>query len=490
MLYMNNVNFNPEDLFLKTKSKEYSYEDLTHFTTHFQKILQTCDIQVNQPIGLYGPSTDEMIFIVASCWLLDIPFVVFNHHLPTPKIEQQIGRIQPGLVIINDSAEIKDRLTLSFDSFKLIKILNGSQKLDDSSVKEILNTDSSNENNIFGYFFTSGTSSAPKIVPLKRHQILSAAKSSAGNILPSANECWLLCMPLFHVGGISIILRSLLYGSAIFFMPNFVEEDVRHLLSGDSDVVAASLVPTMHKRLLENREFSVHENFQAILLGGGPVSNQLIEASIERNIPIITSYGMTETCAQIAANPLSKIPDDKKRMQSAGSVFEPNRIEIRNENNKPVPAGESGNVWIKGPQVFDGYLDKTSNNIDEHGWFNTGDFGRLDANDRLYIESRRTDLIITGGENVSPEEVEQVLMQYENIREAVVFGIPDEEWGEQVTAAIIPDSSEGISSESLKKHLKKHLAPYKCPKQFLFVDEIPRTHNGKIQRTKLKELIR
>src|SRR5699024_12075374 len=131
------------------------------------------------------------------------------------------------------------------------------------------------------------------------------------NILPAPNECWLLCMPLFHVGGVSIILRSLLYGSAIFFMPNFIEEDVRHLLSVDSDVVAASLVPTMHKRLLKDRKFSVHENFQAILLGGGPVSNQLIETSLERNIPIITSYGMTETCAQIAANPLSGIPDDK-----------------------------------------------------------------------------------------------------------------------------------------------------------------------------------
>jgi O-succinylbenzoic acid--CoA ligase len=296
-------------------------------------------------------------------------------------------------------------------------------------------------------------------------------------------------MPLFHVGGVSIILRSILYGSGIFHLPEFEKKEVAHRLSVDTGIVAVSLVPTMLKRLIENREFAVHEAFQAVLLGGGPVSPSLVEACIEKNIPAITSYGMTESCAQIAANPILKFSDDEVRLQSAGCIFKPNKIDVRDQHNQSVPTGISGSIWIKGPQVFDGYFEKSSNKCGNSGWFNTGDYGRVDENGWMFMEARRTDLIITGGENVSPKEVENTLEKFKAVKEAAVFGIPDEDWGQRIAAALVLFPSESINQKDLKNHLKKELAAFKIPKQFFFVDQIPRTHNGKIKRAELRELM-
>jgi O-succinylbenzoic acid--CoA ligase len=296
-------------------------------------------------------------------------------------------------------------------------------------------------------------------------------------------------MPLFHVGGVSIILRSILYGSGIFHLPEFEKKEVAHQLSTDTDIVAVSLVPTMLKRLIESGEFAVHEAFQAVLLGGGPVSPNLIETCIEKNIPVITSYGMTETCAQIAANPILEFPDDDDRLQSAGRIFKPNKIDVRDQHNQSVPTGISGSIWIKGPQVFDGYYEKNSDKCGNSDWFNTGDYGHVDESGWMFIEARRTDLIITGGENVSPKEVENTLEQFKPIKEAAVFGIPDEEWGQRIAAALVLFPSASINQKDLKNRLKKELAAFKVPKQFFFVDQIPRTHNGKIKRAELRKFI-
>jgi O-succinylbenzoic acid--CoA ligase len=483
------ANLNPQDLFLKTTARQYSYKDLFLFAEHFSQEIKKRGLRNNQPIGLCGPSSDEMIFMIASCWLFNIPFTVFNHHLSGPKIEQQFRRIQPNLIITSEPERINHHQILSFDSFKPEDILYSSPHFEQSSFNSIMAERPLNEDYILGYFFTSGTSSTPKIVPLKRRQMIAAAKSSAKNISPSSDQCWLLCMPLFHIGGVSIILRSLLYGSGIFHLPIFDENEIAHRLSTDKSIVAISLVPTMLKRLAENPKLRIHDNLQAVLLGGGPVSKNLIAMCSQKSIPVITSFGMTETCAQIAANLLFKDSDSQKKHQSAGRIFKPNRAEVRNQRNQPVPTGISGSIWMKGPQVFDGYLEDPVKNMDNNRWFNTGDYGKLDEDGCLFIEARRTDLIITGGENVSPREVENVLEQLKPIKEAAVFGVSDEEWGQRIVAALVLTSSATINQKDLKNRLKEDLPSYKIPKEFLFVDELPHTHNGKLQRSKLKELV-
>jgi O-succinylbenzoic acid--CoA ligase len=453
---------------------------LLAFAASFSGIMQKYDIQAGHPIGLCAASSDTLVFIIAACWINHIPFTTFDAESSPQERKQQIGQLQPGIIITDQPELLPSQGCLDIAEFKL-------NAMSADTVPDRLPELTANENAVFGCFFTSGTSGTPKVVPLKRRQMMAAARNSAQNIHPDINEYWLLCMPLQYIGGISIILRSLLYGSAVFRLPEFDVHEVAHLLSTNSSIAVASLVPTMLKRLLDREDFAAHHQLQAILLGGGRVPPALLKECLQKEIPVISSFGMTETCAQIAANPLFSQPENADILQSAGFIFAPNKVEIRNKSKEQVKRGSSGAIWLKGPQVFDGYRGNTES--PDGGWFNTGDYGRLDSEGRLYIEARRTDLIVTGGKNVSPHEIETAIESIDHIKEAAVFGLPDEEWGQRVVAAVIKKPEATLNQLELRKALKEELLSFKIPKQVLFVDALPRTQSGKIQRSKLVDLV-
>lgn len=478
---------NPKDLFLASNAGSYTYAHLQAFENYFINVIDLNRINVQNPLGLYARSSDELIFIIAACWKQGIPFVPFNPDAQPDTLKSQIQAIEPGLIIADgsDKGSPFDQEILDIGQFNLSKIFSAN-KQGEHSVS--IQNEKQNQSDIFGYFFTSGTSSTPKIVPLKRRQMHEAARVSAKNIKLCKNECWLLCLPLHHIGGISVILRSLLYRSAIYRMDYFSREEAVKNLSKNKQIVAASLVPTMLSRLLDDPSFSTHASFKAMLLGGGPIAPELLEATINRNIPVITSYGMTETCALIAANSTFTQTKNEGDLNSVGHIFEPNEIEIRDEINDPAPAGTSGTIWLKGPQVFDGYYGSSKrSSFDKKGWFNTGDYGRLDNDRNIYIEARGTDLIITGGENVSPFEVEAALNKMGLIHETAVFGVPDEEWGQKVVAAVVFKQGENASLPGMQKFLESELEGFKLPKEIFVVTSLPKTETGKIKRGELQE---
>ncbi|WP_255233297.1 AMP-binding protein [Aliifodinibius salipaludis] len=478
-----------DDLFLGSSFGLHSYGDLKQFERFFLQFLFDFDHNFEKPVGFLAPSSDTLIFAIAACWNLGIPFVSFDTKATSTELNRQFEQVDPGLIFANQALQSKIDHRDTID----IKQLDLTRSLDIDVVLgfEAKNYSPTTEpDNIFGYFFTSGTTTGtPKIVPLKRRQMLFAAKSSAKNFKPRKNHFWLLCMPLNHIGGISIILRSLLYGSAIFRMKSFHPKMIATFLTENKLFQAASLVPTMLRRLLERSDFFVHQNFKAILLGGGPVNTDLIKECRNKGIPLVPSYGMTETCAQIAANPILKPSGTYGPLKSVGTVFEPNHIQIRDENDKAASINTTGEIWIKGPQVFDGYLNLDNKNFfDEDGWFRTGDFGYFNAKNQLFIDSRRSDRIVTGGENVSPFEVESKLNKLTHVKEAAVFGITDNEWGQKVAAVVVTKNGEPINSASIKESLKQSLADYKVPKEIIQVDTLPKTRTDKVIRSKLPEL--
>ncbi len=476
-------------MFLGSSFGLHSYADLEQFERFFLQFLFDFDHDFNKPVGFLSQSSDTLIFGIAACWKLGIPFVPFDIKAPSEQLQTQFDKIEPGLVFADQDLQQK------IDHPDLIDIkqldLTRSLEMDVVLGFEAENySPNSDPDHTFGYFFTSGTTSGtPKVVPLKRRQMLSAAKSSANNFKPRKNHFWLLCLPLNHIGGISIILRSILYGSAIFRMKSFHPKMITTFLTENKLFQAASLVPTMLRRLLDQSGFFVHSNFKAILLGGGPIDTDLIKECRNRGVPLVPSYGMTETCAQIAANPILEPSGTYGPIKSVGTVFAPNKIQIRDDDNTPLGANNSGQIWVKGPQVFDGYLNLDNDKyFDSNGWFNTGDFGYFNANEQLYIDSRRSDLIVTGGENVSPFEIESKLKAIKEIKEAAVLGLPDKEWGEKVAAAIVFQDGKPISQNQIRQKLKNELANYKIPKEIIAVEELPKTRTGKIIRTKLPEL--
>ncbi|MTI88680.1 MAG: o-succinylbenzoate--CoA ligase [Balneolaceae bacterium] len=477
---------NPPSVFLASQNGLYTYSDLRRFTSFLKDtILQKTDA-LDKPVAFLTESSDMLIFAIASCWKLNIPVIPLNPKQTDKELNRQLSKLEPTLAFCdsNNRRRLKDMPVIHMDdNFFLNAFTHDTRNID------LPNEDSFDPESIFGYFFTSGTTSRPKVVPLQRQQMITAAVASSKNFKPDPNHYWLLCLPLNHIGGISIIYRSLIYGSAIYRMSNFNEVMVKEFLGENIRFQAASLVPTMLKRLLDDSLFKTHRDFKSILLGGGAVTKSLLKKSAERGIPIVSSYGMTETCAQIIANPLLAPSGMYTPLKSVGRPFPPNQMEIRSEEGEKLGKNQSGILWLKGLQVFTGYFDEANNKgkFDSQGWFNTGDYGHINGFGHLFIESRRTDLIVTGGENVSPSEVEEALNKIASIKEAVVIGLPDEEWGQKVTAVVTLNNGKAPSIESVKHSLKKTLTDFKIPKVLKIVDHLPKTSTGKVKRWKLME---
>lgn len=476
-------------VFLSSKDGMYTYSDLERFTAYFKDIVSSKADSLSQPVAFLSESNDMLIFAIAACWKLGIPFIPISPKTKKDDLSEYLEELKP-VLIFSDTQNRKrlegDNVVYMDENFFLNAFTHDIRNMELPDPAKIKDSE------VFGYFFTSGTTKKAKIVPLKRRQIISAAKASSLNFKPEPNHFWLLCLPLNHIGGISIILRSLIYGSAIYRLKEFHEEMVKEFLSENTRFHAASLVPTMVKRLLEDPFFKTHRAFKSVLLGGGPITEDLLRKSAERGIPVVFSYGMTETCAQIIANPLSTPSGMYTPLKSVGKPFPPNEMQIRDENGKVLGKNQSGLLWLKGPQVFDGYYHKEDNEgrFDKKGWFYTGDYGHLNGFGHLFIESRRTDLIISGGENVNPFEVEEAMEKLPTIREAIVIGVPDEEWGERVTAVVTLKNGKTPELEEIRSQLKEILTDFKIPKELKVVKEFPKTPTGKVKRWELVKQFR
>lgn len=471
-------------VFLSSQHGMYTYSDLERFTAFFKDLVEEKADSLKWPIAFISESSDMLIFCIAACWKLGIPFVPINPKIKNEELKEYLDTLKPTLIFSDSKnrGRLGDEHVVKLDeNFFLNSFTHDIRNM------ELPDSDEIDQDQIFGYFFTSGTTNKPKIVPLKRRQIITAAEASSVNFKPDPNHFWLLCLPLNHVGGISIILRSVIYGTAIYRLSEFHEEMVKEFLSENIRFQAASLVPTMLKRLLDDHLFHTHREFKSILLGGGPISKELLKNSAERGIPIVSSYGMTETCAQIIANPLLAPSGMYTPLQSVGKPFPPNEMQIRDDDGRVLGKNQSGALWLRGPQVIDSYYNNEDNKdkFDKEGWFNTGDFGHLNGFGHLFIESRRTDLIITGGENVNPLEVEEAMQKLPSIQEAVVIGIPDKEWGQKVTAIVTLRNGKTPDLQDIRDQLKEVLSDFKIPKELKIVKDFPKTPTGKVKRWEL-----
>jgi len=330
--------------------------------------------------------------------------------------------------------------------------------------------------------FTSGSTGDPKAVVLTMGNLLTSAAASGFRLGVKPDDRWLLTLAFYHVGGIAPVLRSTLYGTAVVlrsgFDPGEVADDIeRH------DVTVVSLVPTMLSEMLERRG-TLSDSLRAVLLGGAPAPDSLIERCRNFSIPVFPTYGMTETASQIAtARP-------QQAFERAGTVGRPLMwIDLTIvDDGEPVGPGERGEVVVAGPMVTAGYYGDVDANVDafsEHG-LRTGDVGYTDDGGYLYVLNRLDDRIITGGENVDPGEVVEALRSHPEVDEAAVVGIDDETWGERVSALVVP-RTETLSTAALETFCRERLAGYKLPRQIAFTDSLPRTASGTIKRPAVRD---
>ncbi|MCK9520286.1 MAG: o-succinylbenzoate--CoA ligase [Dehalococcoidia bacterium] len=325
----------------------------------------------------------------------------------------------------------------------------------------------------FAIIYTSGTTGAPKGAVLSHENFFASAAASAFNMGVLPGDRWVACLPLFHIGGLSIVTRSAIYGTTIVVHPAFDEHAVNAELR-EGGATLLSVVPTMLQRMLDADDLPYPATVRGVLVGGGPVTKVLLERATVRGLPVLQTYGLTEATSQVT----TLAPGDAlAHLGSAGKPLLGSRIRI------DAPPGEPGEILVSGPTVTSGYWnrpDATASALHD-GWLHTGDIGRLDGDGFLYVLDRRDDLIVCGGENVYPAEVEAAIKSFAGVCDACVVGLPDERWGQVVAAAIV--STEGsLDTAALETYLRTKLAGYKVPRTVRLVESLPVTASGKVRR--------
>jgi len=309
---------------------------------------------------------------------------------------------------------------------------------------------------------TSGTTGEPRPIGLTYGNHLWSAVGSAFNLGVEATDRWLCCLPPFHIGGLSIVMRSVIYGTTAVVHPDFDVDRVAASFEGDG-VTVVSLVATQLVRLLEAGVDLMP--LRAVLVGGGPVPHDVLEEALGRGATVVQTYGLTEAASQVTT--LSP-GDARRKLGSAGRPLLTTHLRI-----------QDGEILVQGPTVAPGAAD-------EEGWLHTGDLGRIDDEGFLYVTERVGDVIVSGGENVLPAEVEEVLLRHPQVLDAAAVGRADPEWQEAVTAVVVLRDGDAASGEELRRHCASELAGFKVPKRFEFVSELPRTASGKLMRRALR----
>lgn len=322
--------------------------------------------------------------------------------------------------------------------------------------------------------FTSGTTARPKGALLTHDNHRASAHAWASVLRPHPGDRWLLCLPLFHVAGLAIVTRTTRWGAALEVLPRFEASALARAI--EDGLTHTSLVATQLAQLLAEREGrAVPPTLRAILLGGGPVPLDLLHRARAAGYPVLTTYGLTETSSGVACGGAEQATlDDPAAARALPGV-----------HLRVTPEDE---ILVRGEMVFGGYLDDptaTARALPGDGWLHTGDHGTLDQDGLLRVVVRRDDLIISGGENVTPGEVEAVLQSHPGVAEAAVVGVHDARWGAVPRAYLVLVPGADVSDEELARHCRERLAAYKVPVSFVRLETMPRNAMGKVTRSRL-----
>ncbi len=476
----------PERTAVYFQEQHLTFKELYNRVYQTAGKLQGLGIQREQFVGVLLKNHLDTIVILFALQLIGVRTVILNKRLTPAELVWQLEDSQSRFLILDDS--FSDIVPFLMEQLSIIGMITKSKLFKKEAEVPLIQEDIRLDE-ICTIMYTSGTTGNPKGVTQTYGNHWWSAVGSALNLGYSESDCWLCAVPLFHISGFSILMRSVIYGMPIVLHESFDVEITLNDIS-EKKVTIMSVVGTMLSRIvdtLEDRRLPAH--FRCMLLGGGPAPLPLLQACVEKEIPVFQTYGMTETSSQI----VTLSPEySLTKLGSAGKPLFPSQIKIVRDNGQTALAVEAGEIVVKGPNVTRGYLNRpkaTAEKIHD-GWLYTGDIGYLDDEGFLYVLDRRSDLIISGGENIYPAEIEAVLLSHPGVADAGVTGIEDVTWGQVPVAFVVKREGASVSSEELEQYCLERLAKYKVPKAFYFRAALPRNAAKKLVRRNLVEWVK
>lgn len=413
-------------------------------------------------VALYANNSVEMAIFYLALQALQIEVLMLNTRLTQEEIAAKLETLDVRIVFSASNGFHplprlgKSRVFYSFD-----------EVFQSEACENVKLAEEYNPEQIAVIMSTSATSGEFKSVPLRWRQFAAHVKASQQRLGVTEEDNWLLVLPMYHIGGLTILMRSLYNGTSVTLMEKFDEEKTLQLIK-DGSVNMMSLVPTMFNRIVDRID---QHQLRVVLVSGEFIPKPLVETCLNKKVPIYKSYGMTETTSQSTTFCVLEHPD---KLESVGLPLPGVNILINNPDQEGI-----GEVLIQSPMLMDGYLGREP--LDR--FINTEDIGYVDEDGFLFILDRRKNIIISGGENIYPQEIENVLYAHPDISECAVVGMKDEKWG-QVPALFVVSA---LNDESILNYLTPKIAKYKLPKKIVHLEELPKNATGKILKKNLVE---
>jgi acyl-CoA synthetase (AMP-forming)/AMP-acid ligase II len=488
----------PDRIALVCDGKRWTYGDLLAAARGAFELIQDSGAEY---VALLDESSEAAVIAVFGAALAGVPYCPLNYRLPDADLAALLGRIAPALVIGDEERVLRiagspekegqDHTVLSREEFAL-------------KAQETVPGDDAREydpgEGVAIQLFTSGTTAAPKAAILRHANLIGYILGTVEFASAEEADAALTVVPPYHIAGISALLSSIYSLRKIVMLPAFSPEGWLALVEREA-ITNAFVVPTMLTRIvdaLDNGVAARTDSLRAIAYGGGKMPLEVIHKALERfpAAGFTNAYGLTETSSTVAllgpedhrAALASDDPKIRARLTSLGKPIPTVEIEIRGEDGEVLPTGEPGEIYVRGDQVSGEYKEKSA--LDAEGWFPTRDAGYMDEDGYLFLSGRADDVIVRGGENMSPGEIEDVLLTHPAIADACACAIPSVEWGETVGVAVVAREGHAAPAEGeLKDLVRARLRSSRVPEKVAFVAELPYNEMGKLLRRKVKDVL-
>ncbi|KPH58683.1 class I adenylate-forming enzyme family protein [Novosphingobium sp. ST904] len=488
----------PDRVGLVCEGKRWTYGDLLAAARGAFELIRQSEAEY---VALLDESSEAAVIAVFGAALAGVPYCPLNYRLPDADLAALLGRISPALVI-GDEERItrlggdQQHIVLSREEFAL----KAQETVPADDAREYDPGADEAGSGVAIQLFTSGTTAAPKAAILRHSNLLGYILGTIEFGSADEADAALVVVPPYHIAGISALLSSIYALRTIVMLPAFSPEGWLELVASER-VSNAFVVPTMLSRIIEameRAEKSDVSSLRAVAYGGGKMPIEVIRKALDLfpTAGFTNAYGLTETSSTVALlGPddhrealASQDPKVRARLTSLGKPIPTVEIEIRGESGEVLPAGEPGEIYVRGEQVSGEYKEKSA--LDAQGWFPTRDAGYMDEDGYLFLSGRADDVIVRGGENMSPGEIEDVLLTHPAVADACACAIPSIEWGETVGVAIVTRDGHTAPAEAeIKDLVRARLRSSRVPEKIVFVAELPYNEMGKLLRRKVKEVL-